>query len=52
MSAPVRFVRVYDGDLLVKVGKSDQLRPVELTRAERLSIIRDLAAELRREEDE
>ena len=53
MSARIQFHSVQsDGRVLVLVGKSDILREVEMTRAERLRLIADLSDSLYREEVE
>ena len=51
MAAPLQFYSVqHDGTVYVQVGKSDQLREVQMTRAERLRLIAGLAESLYREE--
>jgi len=51
MTAPIQFHSVgHDGTVRVLVGKSDVLREVSMTRAERLRLIAGLADALYREE--
>ena len=51
MSARIQFHSVQSGGrVMVLVGKSDTLREVEMTRAERLHLIAALADSLHREE--
>ena len=51
MSAPIQFHSVqHDGRVMVLVGRSETLREVEMTRAERLRLIAGLADSLYREE--
>ena len=51
MAAPIRLHSVTDdGNIRVLVGKSDSLRTIELTDAERLRLISDLAHTMTPEE--
>ena len=51
MSAPIQFHSVGgDGVVRVLVGKSDTLREIEMTRAERLRLVAGMADSLYREE--
>lgn len=51
MAAPIRIHSVTDdGDIRVLVGKSDSLRTIRLTDAERLRLISDLAHTMAPEE--
>lgn len=51
MSTPIRFWG-FDGDgyMLAKVGKSDTLRPIEVTRKQAVEIICHLARDLGEED--